>query len=52
MLINELDKFGTDFGFHGLAECGVVVGAFFSSVLFAINWCWFLLECVIIMSVV
>ena len=44
VLIYEFNEFGTDFGLDGLAEWGVVVGAFWYSVLFVINWCWFVLE--------
>ena len=49
---DELYEFGTYFSFDGLAEWGVVVGTFSSSVLFVIGRCRFILEGVIIVGVV
>ena len=51
VLIYESDEFGTDFGLDGLAELGIVVGTFSSSILFVVNWCRLVLESVIIICI-
>ena len=52
VFIDKFYEFGTYFSFDGLAEGGVIVGAFHSSVMFAISRCRFILEGVIIVGVI